>query len=439
MTSKALKKEFKNDTAWNILFNKYNILSKIEQDGFYEISAENIREYREPRLMCKFDHRNNLPKVFQDNDVSILPISRTKYVIGQFDIFENVKYQKKKPITVSIPKHIQTIDTNNLYSESAALHTAFVSGMIHHLLEEDYTDNFNHVFPTVSGRMGSGQFSFEIKSPLGSFKHIDVNSSQIEIDGGYESRNYFCIIEAKKESVSDFNIRQLFYPYRVWQNKIKKEVKPIFFTFSNDIFSFFIYKFTDKNVFNSVQLVKQVDFKISHEKITVNDLKEIYQKTKVEPEPEVPFPQANTWSRVIDLLGLLYDEEYLEKDFITENYNFTERQTDYYTNIGRYFGIIEKRKGPNKTIVYSLNKLGRKIMSLPYKEKYLALASQILKHEIFNKVFSEFFMQKHIDKKRVAEIMRECGVYNVDPQKSTIERRVTTVIPYIKWIYSLVD
>lgn len=436
MTS-TTKQEFKNDTAWNKLFDKYDILKGIHREGFYEIAASDIREYREPRLMCKFDHENNLPKIFKDNKLSILPLSRSKYVIGEFDIFEKVKYKKKTPITVSIPNHIETIDTSNLYSESSALHCAYVSGMIHHLLEEDYVKNLGNVFPTVSGRMGSGDFSFQVKSPQGTFRNIDVTGSQIEIDGGYESLNNFVIVEAKKESVTDFNVRQLFYPYRVWQNRIKKDVKPIFFTFSNDVFSFFIYEFNNENVFNSIQLIDQVDFVVSHDKITANDLREILAKTIIQPEPEIPFPQADDFYRVIDLLGLLMDDS-LHKDFITENYNFNERQTNYYTDIGRYLGLIQKGKDANNRIYFLLTQLGREIMSLPYKQKYLAVASRILEHEIFNKVFTEFFMKEEFDRERVVEIMQDCGVYNVNSY-STFNRRASTVISYVKWIYSLVD
>lgn len=430
------KRDFKNDTAWNTLFDKYDILDNINREGFYEIPADNIREYREPRLMCKFDHKNNLPKVFKDNQLSILPLSRSKYVIGQFDIFEKVKYKKSNPITVSIPKHIDTIDTSNLYSESSALHCAYVSGMIHHLLEEDYVRNFGNVFPTVSGRMGSGDFSFQVRSPQGTFKNIAVTGSQIEIDGGYESLRNFAIVEAKKESVTDFNVRQLFYPYRVWQNKMNKEVKPIFFTFSQDVFSFFIYKFNNVNVFNSIELVEQVDFMVSHDKITVNDLKEVHAQTRIKPEPAVPFPQADDFSKVIDMLGLLVDD-HLHKDFITENYNFTERQTNYYTDIGRYLGLIEKGKDANKQIYFTLTKLGREIMSLPYKQKYLTIVSRILEHEIFNKVFAEFFMKEEFERERVIKIMMSCGILNVNSYE-TYNRRASTVISYIRWINSLI-
>ena len=59
----------RNDDAWEQLFEKYHILDKIRHDGQYIITADKIREFREPRLMTKFDHRVNLPAVFRENDL----------------------------------------------------------------------------------------------------------------------------------------------------------------------------------------------------------------------------------------------------------------------------------------------------------------------------------------------------------------------------------
>lgn len=69
----------KNDTAWEGLFEKYRILDKIEREGQYIITADEIRKFREPRLMTKFDHKINLPAIFQNNGLSILPITRGEY------------------------------------------------------------------------------------------------------------------------------------------------------------------------------------------------------------------------------------------------------------------------------------------------------------------------------------------------------------------------
>jgi hypothetical protein len=44
--------------------------------AFFEITAIQINEFREAGLMTKFDHSINLPKIFSDNGLAILPITR---------------------------------------------------------------------------------------------------------------------------------------------------------------------------------------------------------------------------------------------------------------------------------------------------------------------------------------------------------------------------
>jgi len=80
-----------NDKAWEILFKRHKILEEVEKNGFFEIASGQINQERESRLMAKFDHSVKLPDIFLDNDLSILPISRSKYVIGKFDTHFEVK------------------------------------------------------------------------------------------------------------------------------------------------------------------------------------------------------------------------------------------------------------------------------------------------------------------------------------------------------------
>jgi hypothetical protein len=419
----------KNDIAWERIFKDYDILNNIKQNGFYEIPADVIRKYREPRLMCKFDHENNLPEIFAKNQLSILPVSRSAYVIGDFSIFAEVTYQKMKPQEVNVPHYIQTIKPDDLYSESAALHFAYHSGMINDFLGEE-------TWHTVSGRMGSGEFDYYIESKNGHRKYVKVNGAQIEIDGGYEGKTKFAIIEAKKEMAKDFNVRQLFYPFKVWKNRINKEVVPIFFTHSNDIFSFFMYEFEDENTFNSYKLVKQKDYIVSHRKITEADVQQVAAKAvHFVPEPHVPFPQADTFARVVDLLGLLYAGD-MSKNEITENYNFDKRQTDYYSNACIYLGLAKKYETADDVMI-ALTDEGRRVMSLPYREKYLTLAEKILEHKVFKEVYDEYVRNRsNVTKDFVVEKMKQHQLYGLEAE-STFRRRASTIIGWVKWICEL--
>lgn len=169
----------KNDTAWNQIFDKHKILEKIFKDGYVEISSTEINRFREARLMTKFDHRSQLPKVFLENNLSILPITRGDYIIGTFETFHNFNTDEVEISFIEFPTFLESLDYNNITSETTALHCAFVSKILHDFSGEEL------LFPTVSGRMSSSSFDFNINSSTGLFK-INVGNSQIEIDGGYQ-------------------------------------------------------------------------------------------------------------------------------------------------------------------------------------------------------------------------------------------------------------
>ena len=70
------------EEKWEALFEKYRIREEVAAHGCFPITADQIREFKEPRLMTKFDTRESLPKVF--GRLGILPVTRGKYVIGDF-------------------------------------------------------------------------------------------------------------------------------------------------------------------------------------------------------------------------------------------------------------------------------------------------------------------------------------------------------------------
>ena len=128
----------KNDRAWERIFQEEHVLDNIEQDGYFYISSERINKEREARLMAKFDHQFQLPKIFKENNLSIQPTSRGRYIIGSFSsyfslpeckISSDIKY-------VEFLSHIKTIVPNTISSESSAILCAYLSGMLEEILEE---------------------------------------------------------------------------------------------------------------------------------------------------------------------------------------------------------------------------------------------------------------------------------------------------------------
>lgn len=421
-----------NDTAWEQLFKKYNILGNINNDGYFKISANQIKEFREPRLMAKFDHKTNLPKVFSENQLAILPVSRGDYVISHFDAYHKFEPESLTIKKVYLPAYIQSLDSSNIRSETIALNCAVASGII-----SDFTEE-NDIAATVSGRMGSGSFSFNINDTKNGCTHlINVSNSQIEIDAAYEGTGALALFEAKIDLSDDFLIRQLYYPFRVWQNRITKPVKPIFMVYSNGIYRLYEYIFDDPNNYSSLRLVKQKNYSIEDTIISVADIQDVLDGAAIVNEPKIPFPQADKFERVINLCELLSVRK-LSKADITERYDFDARQTNYYTDAARYLGLLEKQK-ENGVPVYSISQIGNRILNLGFKQRQLEYCRIILSHKVFNDSLKMYLKTGIIPStNEIVSIMKKSKLYNVESD-STFIRRSSSVKGWINWIVSLIN
>lgn len=421
-----------NDVAWENLFEKYSILEKVVAEGRFQISATQIKEFREPRLMAKFDHTINLPEIFAENKLAILPITRGDYVISHFDAYHKFETDTAPITRVSLPTHIQSLDCNNIPSESIALNCAVAAGIVAEFLEDD------DLIATVSGRMGSGAFSFNItNTALGKPCSILVNNSQIEIDAAYEGIRSLALFEAKRDLSEDFLVRQLYYPYRVWQNRITKPVRPLFLVYSNGIFRLYEYTFQDPNNYSSLVLVKQKNYSVEDTAITVADIQSVLTTLKSVIEPNIPFPQADSFERVINLCELL-NEQGLSRNDVTEQYAFNARQTNYYTDAARYLGLLEKKKEgsiPN----YVLSNKGKRILHLNFKQRQLAYCECILSHKAFNDTLRRYFETGNMPSTgEIVQIMEYANLYNVG-SASTYERRSSTIRGWLNWIIGLIN
>jgi len=194
---------------------------------------------------------------------------KTKNDIAWEKLFE--KHNEDKAVEhIIFPEQIQSLDFEKITSEAAALDCAYVSGIFAHFLEEE------ELLPAVHGRMSSGKFSFKIdklKSPYPI--DLTVANSQIEIDGGYEGFESLSLIEAKNSLSSDFLIRQLYYPFRLWENKITKKVRPVFLVYTNGLFCLSEYQFEDIQNYNSLVLVKLKCYGLETKDISLEDIQDI--------------------------------------------------------------------------------------------------------------------------------------------------------------------
>lgn len=426
-----------NDEAWIKLFDRYSILEKINRYGMHEISAKEINAFREARLMTKFDHKNNLPDLFKRNGLSILPITRGSYVISSFEAyhkFEDSKGSIHADVQkVVAPDYIQSIDFENITSEATALNVAYLSGILADFVKEE------RLYPTVNGRMSSEEFRFQIRNNLlGCSQSISVLNSQIEIDAGYEGLDSLTLIEAKNSLSEDFLIRQLYYPYRKWHDKVEKSVRSIFLTYTNGLFSLYEYEFFEPGHYNSIRLVRQKKYTLEQDDIQIEEIINIFDKVLVTSEPVgIPFPQADSFSRVVNICELLNENSVLTPEEITLKYDFDARQTNYYTDACRYLGLVEKNTEESGRINYSLTERGRSIFRLSLKKRNLFFVGIILEKRAFKNSFNEYLLGLELpSKEKIVNIMKSSNLYNIRSE-STFHRRASTVSGWLNWILDL--
>ena len=180
-----------NDKAWQTIFAERPVLSDVASNGLHHITAAEINRIgrREARLMTKFDHTVNLPHLFAQNNLAILPDSRGSYVIGRFECYAKIEQAANDEIIGRpFPEQLKSITPNDLYSEPAALLCAQHAGLIADVLEED-------VSLTVAGRMSTGDFDFSIQTTVrgtATPHPIRVARSQCKIDGGFRRIGNIC-------------------------------------------------------------------------------------------------------------------------------------------------------------------------------------------------------------------------------------------------------
>ncbi|WP_253291116.1 transcriptional regulator [Acetivibrio sp. MSJd-27] len=423
----------KNDVAWEALFEKYDILSRIDETGAFAISADQIREFREPRLMAKFDHKINLPRIFTANGLSILPVSRGDYVISHFQAYHPFEPSEKKVEKASLPPHLQSLNPNRIPSEAIALNCALASGILADFLEE------KSLYSTVSGRMGSETFSFDIFHTRKQENiNLTVKNAQIEIDAAVEGLESLALIEAKRDISEDFLVRQLYYPYRAWRERISKRIRPVFLVYSNGIFSLYEYQFYHPLEYHSLRLIRQKNYTIEDTLIRREDLVSLVMHTVPEPEPEIAFPQADSLERVINLCELLSDRP-MSREEVTQEYAFDIRQTNYYTDAGRYLGFIEKDYGQGHKPYYQLTAAGAGLMKLPYCQRQLGIVQALLRHKVFRDGMRIWLQCGELPgRKRVIELMKRADLYHVESE-STFYRRASTVTSWLQWTAGLLE
>lgn len=420
----------KTERAWQTLFEKYDIAAKVRRNGQFRISAEQIKEFREPRLMAKFDHRKNLPTAFKREGLGILPVTRGEYVIGPFELFTKLPdpVLDIPPARASLPGWLQSVAPESIASEPVALNCAWASGVLQRFLGEE------RLVPTLSGRMGARPFSFKVGG-----NDVAVDGAQIEIDAAYEGDGCVAVFEAKMDLAEDFIVRQLYYPFRhLSAMGLSKPVRTVFLTYSGGVFDLAEYSFGNPLDYNSALLVRRERHALAAGTMSREDLRRMLETSRAEPEPAgIPFPQADSFARVANLCERLAAGA-MSKEDIEEAYGFDPRQADYYANAAAYLGLARRVGGTNSR--WELGETGRRWVELPLSRRNAFMAARLLCHKAFRKALR--LALEHGEVPSSAELRAVLLATNPDlghPGSDTFGRRASTLRHWTRWLFALTD
>lgn len=252
------------DVAWNKIFETNNILYHDFEREPYTLKSDDIKKackdfmvtsQKEPRILCKQDTREDRPAVFKDNDLFILPKKN-----GSYYILKGEGYVDIPNITSNIQNYEKKLDFELESSKIGDSEMQYLDYAYANSLIRTFMDDPSLVL-TIRGRKYTPSFNFRVGNYL-----LNAESVQTEVDAGYEGRNSIVLVEAKNSAATNTIIRQLYYPYRQWEQNTGKTVYPIFFekrlVNNEPIIYIWQYKFNDSQDYNSIQLVKSGRFRI---------------------------------------------------------------------------------------------------------------------------------------------------------------------------------
>ena len=232
------------DIAWNRVFAA---LGLHEHDFSHSPAFLKATDFKaatgnlEPRIYCKQDTRESRPKIFQERGLFILPARNGYYAVvrgeGYVDIPPVETIQE-----IYVSKLDFTLETSVVgSSEMQHLDFAYASSLVRTFLRDD------SLVLTIRGRKYTPAFSFRVGAHT-----LEVESVQTEVDAGYEGRGQVVLFEAKSGNTRNTIIRQLYFPFRQWQQHTRKQVLTVFFEKSGDFYSFWEFGFRDVLDYNSI-------------------------------------------------------------------------------------------------------------------------------------------------------------------------------------------
>jgi C-terminal AAA-associated domain len=411
ISSDANKKPIRKREKWSNIINESKDID-ISRPLNY-ITARQIKKIsnEEPRLMAKMDRLEEVPKIFRDNNLFLLPISRKEYVIAKGKGYHQLETITKPPnvhyAQIPFPKSFADFESEQVY-----INYAYSTGLIERFAQISLPN------PPLQIRVNTPEFDLNVN-----YCSIHVNRAQIEIDAITQSLETTIIIEAKIGLPSSFSIRQMYYPFRAFLNK-RKKVRSFFFCIEpkENLYMFWEYTFNPYTSLESISLIDCRQFKIR-----VSNVPSIKQFTNISTREDLVIPQADDVNKIIQFPLRVY-EGYNTSEKMENVFDFTNRQSSYYRHASEILGLVESDDQHR----YKLTDKGEQYFKLPAEKRSNFICRLLLEFPIMNEIFLDLSSDrdKSITKQNIIELLKKKS----DLTGSTLERRARTIRSWFRWI-----
>ena len=411
----------KNDLAWQqILEEVISAEKEIDKKGYCDIDSEVIKKYREPRLACKIDYRQNTPQPLQKEKLSVLAIKNGCYRLARTDPFVDVNEKQcrgsRSPDYFSLPPHIKALTPQNISSESKALDAAFVSGIL-----DDVAGG--RLSPVLRGREFCKRIAFSLPDKkINRSVNYQIEKVQVEVDGGYESKTGLHLFEAKSGLSNNMNLRQLLYPQLHYEKLFKnqKQVKTyvMFYEQGRGYFHFYRFRAEHDDFCFSDYRRYALETELSSD-FSWDDLRTVevdVNKTGY----GAPFPQADRIDKILAIFLRLSEAGTLTKEELFASYNIVPRQHDYYVNALRWMGLVEISKYEG---LWRLTSRGKCIAKNPERKILQEMGKIIFSNDLCNQFISS----------NIPDIRMDIRKRNGLEKDSTFHRRIQTIRGWKKY------
>ncbi len=416
-----------NDSAWRRICEQTQMLSEIRERGHSFVTAKSLKSIgqREPRLMAKIDCLSDRPKVFEEYDLNILPSERGTYIVFKDPTNRSYFSLPSQVQTTPPERHVSRLELESFdsipkkaaYSEFQAIDVAHLSGLLSTFCGE------GDLQLTTRGRMSSGEFDLWLPD-IGQM--VRIKNAQIEIDSAYEAQSAIPLIEAKTGFRSDFNVRQLQYPFLYLSALSKKRVVPILLAYSNGQYQLSEFKIGEH--FGELEMLRQNYFVINEPSVVNVNLERLLRSVQLEVEPiDIPLPQANDLNKVIDVVCLI-EQGVTDLSEITETLGVVERQAYYYGDAAKYLGCLAGKRAITAdgiVLAQEKSRLGRVQWLLRRMLTRPVLRDSILYLE------SRGFSIDVVDSNDLAGIIK---LHRSDVTGDTVIRRTSTIKNWLRWL-----